>query len=102
MNSIFDFPVIIHPNIHNTNVSIAHTNHSAVAVAFPETHPVGIDIEDICDERSQTISTQLTDSEKSLRTNLSISEALFNTILWTAKESLSKVLKTGLMATTKG
>lgn len=97
-NGIFDHPLIIHSKIHNTQVSIAHTNNVAVAIAFGESHPMGVDIEDICAERSQTIATQLTDNEKSLKTNLKISEMLFNAIIWTAKEALSKTLKSGLMA----
>lgn len=97
-HGVFDFPVIMDPHLPNTNISIAHTNNAAVAITFSDKHPVGLDIEDICSQRSVTIETQLTCKEKRLNDSLAISNVLFNTLLWTSKESLGKVLKIGLMA----
>ena len=97
-HGIFDFPVIEGLDLPNTKISIAHTNKAAIAITFPEKHPLGIDIEDICEERSSAVETQLTKAEKGLKASLALSKVLFNTILWTSKESLGKALKTGLMA----
>jgi len=93
----FDQPIVIHSDIQNTQISIAHSQHSAIAIAFPEHHPMGVDIETLDEDRLKIINTQLTESEKRLCVTPSVSELMLKTVLWTAKESLSKTIKTGLM-----
>jgi 4'-phosphopantetheinyl transferase len=95
-SGIFNQPVIKSPNIPNMRVSISHDGVSAVALAFPEEHPMGIDIERIDEGKSSEISSYLTTHEKTLYQGLNNSETEIDTIMWTAKESLSKALKTGL------
>jgi 4'-phosphopantetheinyl transferase len=79
----------------NLGVSLAHTDTSAVAVCFNEKYPMGIDIEEIDEKKSDIIKTQLTESESRLSGKLKLSETELNIYLWTAKEALSKALKTG-------
>ncbi|PWK23890.1 4'-phosphopantetheinyl transferase superfamily protein [Arcicella aurantiaca] len=95
-SGIFNQPIIKLPNIPNMRVSISHDGVSAVALAFPEEHPMGIDIESIDDEKSSEMSTHFTAHEKTLYQGMNHAKNEIDTILWTAKESLSKALKTGL------
>ncbi|MEA5460953.1 4'-phosphopantetheinyl transferase superfamily protein [Arcicella sp. LKC2W] len=95
-SGIFNQPIIKLPNIPNMRVSISHDGVSAVALAFPEEHPMGIDIESIDEDKCSEISTYFTNHEKTLYQGINHSKIQIDTILWTAKESLSKVLKTGL------
>ncbi len=55
---------------------------------------MAIDIETINSDKDDTILTQLTDNEQKLAASLLSSPSL--QLLWTIKESLSKVLKCGL------
>lgn len=96
-SGIFNQPIIKEPNLPNIRVSIAHDGLSAVAISYPEEHPMGVDIESIDDEKSEAVEEQLTDFERKLIKKLSTDTKTLNMIFWTAKESLSKVLKTGLM-----
>ncbi len=95
-SGIFNQPVIKLPNIPNMRVSISHDGVSAVALAFPEEHPMGIDIESIDGDKILEVSAHFTLHEKTLYQGLNHSKTEIDTILWTAKESLSKALKTGL------
>lgn len=92
---VFDFPVIKYLVNQNGKVSISHCDSYASAIAFPEEHPMGVDIEEIDIKKIETIDTVVTENEKQLVSDFSLE--IGYTILWTAKESLSKVLKTGLM-----
>lgn len=95
-SGIFTQPVVIYeqPNI---QVSISHSDDFGAAVAFPEAHPMGIDIEKIHREQNEAIERETTESEIKLIQGLPFSYEIMLTLLWTAKEALSKVLKTGLM-----
>jgi 4'-phosphopantetheinyl transferase len=97
-SGVFNQPVIKEPNIPNILVSISHDGLSAIALAYPEEHPMGIDIETLDEEKTDEIQEHLTQQEVNLSRGLNCDNVTFNTILWTAKESLSKVLKTGLTA----
>tara|TARA_Y100001970_G_scaffold268765_1_gene360404 strand:- start:568 stop:1137 length:570 start_codon:yes stop_codon:yes gene_type:complete len=93
----FDQPIIIHPNINNTQVSIAHTDSSAVAIAFQEHQPMGVDLELKLTKTISIIDKVLSDAEKLLlkRTKKSYSDEIY-TVVWTCKESLAKTIKVGL------
>jgi 4'-phosphopantetheinyl transferase EntD len=95
---IFEFPIVAHPKLSNYHVSIAHTDSCAVAVAFPHCHPISVDIEVASGDRHDTIWKQLSTDEKQLLSQLPIAIELASAIAWTAKESLSKILRTGLTA----
>ncbi|SEW51893.1 4'-phosphopantetheinyl transferase family protein [Chitinophaga arvensicola] len=82
---VFGQPLLYCPGHSNIQVSIAHSGSHAIAVVFPEGHPMGVDIEDT---RNARLLSPLTPAEATL--------AADPLLLWTAREALSKVLKTGL------
>ena len=100
-SGIFQFPVAKY--IHNLNiqVTISHCEHIGLALAFPEAHPLGIDIEKIEENKIDTIKSQMTSKEKTMIPAMEIPLNSAYTMLWTIKESLSKILKTGLMTNFK-
>lgn len=58
---------------------------------------MGIDIENMNSDHFDVLETQITEQEKKLLKKVDLSPESGNTILWTVKEALSKILKTGLM-----
>ena len=88
-SGVFGFPVIDGGS--PKQVAISHTEAIAVAVAFPEQHPVGIDIE-LRRADSSCIVEQMTQAER----YLARSGRLDSWQLWSAKESLAKTLRAGL------
>lgn len=94
---IFHFPVVKGLN-ENTQVSISHCDDIGIALAFPEEHPLGLDIEKINDQRLEAIKSQLADEEKLLLEGYALPPITGFTLAWTIKEALSKVLRTGLTA----
>lgn len=97
-SGIFTQPIVV-SNQQNIQVSITHSDNFAAALAFPEVHPMGIDLEKINLNQNEVLESQMTEAEKERIRFLSFSysyETLL-TLLWTAKEALSKALKTGLM-----
>ncbi len=95
-NGVFDQPVLTHERARNIQVSISHSADFGAALAFPETHPMGIDIERIDPSRTGILETQATTEEKDLLRSCAVSFDAALTLLWTAKEALSKILKTGM------
>ncbi|SFJ69916.1 4'-phosphopantetheinyl transferase family protein [Thermoflavimicrobium dichotomicum] len=93
---IFNQPIVVHPNKMNIQVSISHCDDLGVAIAFSEELAMGIDIERISIDRKDVLRTQMTDREKELIESLPYSDETTLTVFWTAKEALSKILKTGL------
>jgi 4'-phosphopantetheinyl transferase len=95
---VFEQPVVRCDGNGGWDVTISHTEDLAVALAFPAGHPMGIDLERIDRRQHETILSQLSEREIGWL-NLGSAEKLqFASALWAAKESLSKVLRTGLMA----
>lgn len=93
---VFDQPVVVsgpHPSF---QVSISHTDSLGTALAFPEIHPMAIDVETICPSKREAIKSQLTLTEQKLGAFLQYDEATQLTLLWTVKEALSKALRCGL------
>lgn len=101
-SGIFQQPVIYHLQTkEKMQVSISHCGERAVALAFPETHPMGIDLEHSNKKYNAVIERQLTSQERNLLkaiTNVNYTPETYYMILWTLKEALSKVLRTGLTA----
>jgi 4'-phosphopantetheinyl transferase len=75
----------------NINISLSHSIPFSAAIAFDESQIMGIDIEKIDPSKHKVIESQMTEAELSLLGNAA------QEIFWTAKEAMSKVLKTGLM-----
>ncbi len=95
-SGVFQFPIIKHLPYSGFQVSISHCDTTGIAMAYPEEHPMGVDIEKIDFKKMDTIINILTKKEIAL-TNLYFSDkTIAFTLLWTVKESLSKILKTGL------
>lgn len=94
-NGVFQQPIVISLDHINLQVSISHTETLGAALAFPEAHPMAIDVESINRDKDHVIRSQLTVNEQRLVSSLSNHASL--KLLWTVKEALSKVLKCGLM-----
>lgn len=95
---VFSQPVVKHASSRNVHVSITHCENIAAAIAFPEAFPIGIDIERIDTKHRSVFESQVTEKERELFNPGSWSYEEFMTTVWTVKEALSKILKTGLTA----
>ncbi|MGY0035198.1 4'-phosphopantetheinyl transferase family protein [Pedobacter sp. NJ-S-72] len=96
-SGIFQQPVLYLANGGNIQLSIAHTSEMGIAVVFPEGHPMGVDVETVDEKQSETIREVLTPGELNKLGLIHIDVNNSLTLLWTMKEALSKVLRTGLM-----
>ncbi|MDP0501500.1 MAG: 4'-phosphopantetheinyl transferase superfamily protein [Verrucomicrobiota bacterium JB022] len=96
-SGVFGFPVVASTDARRPQVSLSHTGEVAVAVAFFEDHPLGIDIEAISVDRMETVLRHASAHERALLEALDCAPEVATTVLWTCKESLSKILRTGLM-----
>lgn len=81
-----------------TSVSISHCETSGAAIAFPEEQPIGIDLEKIENVEQAQISTYISAAEHQLFMRTGVGGSAGETIVWTAKEALSKVLRCGFTA----
>lgn len=97
LKGILNQPIATCPNNGNVQISITHCDDFGAAVAFPESIPMGIDVEKIEPEKKAVIESEVTCNEKKLIRNIPFDYCSSLTLLWTVKESISKVLKTGLM-----
>ncbi|PEU20734.1 hypothetical protein CN526_28045 [Bacillus wiedmannii] len=95
-SGIFNQPIVVYPSEMNAQVSISHCDNLGAAIAFSEEIPIGIDIERISADRNDILGAQMTVREKGLTKLLSYPDEIVYTLFWTAKEALSKILKTGL------
>lgn len=92
---VFNQPIVRYRDHSNIGVTISHNKSYSVALAFYESCPFGIDVEDLTDERAEIAKTQLTKAELVyLEKNREYSAIM----IWSIKEALSKVLRTGLMS----
>lgn len=97
---IFGQPIPSTPYPTSWEISITHHTPWAVALAAPAGHPIAIDLEAITPERFQTLLSQLTPEETPFVHAAGTSDIAIGTrvtLLWTAKEALSKILRCGLM-----
>ena len=97
-HGVFEQPVIRCGRNEEWDVTISHTEDVGVALAFPAGHPMGIDLEHINPGQHETILSQLSEREIGWLNHPSADRFQLASALWAAKESLSKVLRTGLMA----
>lgn len=96
-SGIFQFPVVKIPGAsQNIQVSLSHCDSIGIALAFPEQHPLGIDIEKIDTSQTEAIKSQMSSKELELITKLDMPLHTGCTLLWTIKEGLSKIFRTGL------
>lgn len=93
---VFQFPVINGCQQQNIQVSISHSDTIGIALAFPAEHPLGIDIEAVDPDKGEAMKSQIEPNELALTKSTGLNELSAATLIWTAKEALSKVLKTGM------
>lgn len=91
---VFQQPIVSLSSYSNVQVSITHSNDLGAAIAFSEEHPMGIDIEKMF-EGITSIESILTVKEEKLINILNLNANVALYLMWTAKEALSKILKTG-------
>lgn len=91
---VFNFPVVRYVQHQNIQVSITHCDNLGIALAYPEEHPLGVDVEKIDVDKVETMKALIVDTEYDLISSCSLAEG--STLIWTIKEALSKILKTGL------
>jgi len=99
-SGIFQHPIVHYPGHNKLQVSISHSDPLGVAIAFPEAHPMGIDLEEIQIEidKIKAIEEQLTSEEvKIINSSLEQETEMYYLLFWAIKEALSKILRTGLM-----
>ncbi len=96
-NGIFQQPIITCNYHSNLQISISHSDAIGAALAFQEAHSMAIDVEEINPDKVLTLQTQLTKAEQSLLFDQISDMTTRYTILWTAKEALSKILRCGFM-----
>lgn len=97
IRGVFGFPIVKSPIAKNIQISISHSDTLGVSIAFDETHPMGIDIEKISKDRIGAMLSIVSNDEQLLFKEYAVEELSSLTMIWCAKEALSKVIKTGMM-----
>ena len=95
---VFGQPIVRGGGIAGCQVTISHTDGMGGAIAFPEEHPMGLDLESVRPESDLTIESQMSSREMALLRGLPFDPSTNRALGWSMKESLSKVLKCGLMS----
>ncbi|MBE1556810.1 4'-phosphopantetheinyl transferase family protein [Sporosarcina limicola] len=97
LSGIFNYPILSLPkNTDNLSVSISHSTQMIIAITFSEKHPVSVDTEIFSIENTNKINDIILQVEKDILSSLDITKEIGYTLLWTSKESLSKIIRTGL------
>jgi 4'-phosphopantetheinyl transferase len=91
-------PVLQGDGAPGCQVTISHHDSMGGAIAFPEAHPMGLDLELPRPEADATIESQMTAREMELLRQLPLPASTARSLGWSVKESLSKVIKSGLMS----
>lgn len=95
---VFGQPVVRGAAPANAQVSLAHCDGAAAALAFDEAHPMAVDLERHDPRHAETIRREATAAELAALAAAGVSEPHRLTLLWAVREALAKVLRTGLMA----
>ncbi len=94
---VLEQPVLSGARPENLGISLSHAGPAAIAVAFPEACPMGVDLEWIRPANVALLTRQTTaDERRLLADHLGGPEAERLTRLWCLKEALSKALRCGL------
>lgn len=96
MAGVFQQPVVHYPTPEAVDVSISHCDRLAVAVAFPAIHPMAVDVELIAPQRSDVMAAVMLVDELERALPVAGSRDAACTLLWAAKEALSKTLRCGM------
>jgi len=100
-NGIFKHPVINEKLSQPVQVSISHSLYIGAALAFSELHPMAIDVEYIDFSKQLDSMVKISSHEESAIKKTKVHDTVILTLIWSAKEALSKSLKTGLAANQK-
>lgn len=92
---VFGQPLVRSALPEHAAISISHSGEFGCAVAFPEEHPMAIDLERIDAASVAVIKEQLTAREVAGAGEAAAEPAHF-TALWSAREALSKILRCGM------
>ncbi len=97
LNGIFNEP-IVKVNSFSPMVSITHAKNIGASVGYFHECPMGIDVEQIDSSFNEFLKEHTTNSEMALikNTSINLTDGLF--IIWAAKESISKTIKTGFLS----
>ena len=93
---VFTQPVVRCGSFRRPAVTISHIKKVACAIVFPDECPLGMDVEAIKASNATVMQSQMTSKEIMDFAEKEEDEICSLTVLWTAKEALSKVLKCGL------
>jgi len=94
-NGVFGYPIINVNGQSNISGSISHCDTYAAALVYPENIIMGIDIENINRVIKNTVIRSSNKHELSAIYELECVDEVKYHIIWTARESLSKCLRTG-------
>ena len=94
---VFTQPIVKFPTPEPVGVSITHAGELACALAFPQMHPIAIDVERLDTSNIEAMQSQMLPEELRPEALPQLSELVRCSVLWTAKEALSKVLQCGMM-----
>ena len=94
---VFQQPLVTGPACQGVSVCITHSAHLSAALAFPTSHPVGIDLEAIEASHLPSLQEHVETSEFPADVRSIDEDIASYTRAWTIKEALSKVLRCGLM-----
>jgi 4'-phosphopantetheinyl transferase len=95
-SGIFNQPVVHGHTSRPLGVSISHSDCLVCSLAYPEEHPMAIDVEEIDVARTKVMMTQIGCDEAALAQSVCESPDVAATVVWTAKEALSKALRCGM------
>ena len=96
-SGVFQFPILRSIKAANLNVSLSHCDDIGISIAFPDVHPMGIDLERVEESRKDLLLDYILVEEKNMLTNINIDNIIGYTMIWSIKEALSKTIKTGFM-----
>jgi 4'-phosphopantetheinyl transferase len=96
VSGIFNQPVVHGVTARPLGVSISHSDRLVCSLAYPEEHPMAIDVEEIDEARTKVMMTQIGQDEAALAQSVCESPDVAATVVWTAKEALSKALRCGM------
>ncbi len=97
-NGVLGQPSVCYARPHSTEVTLTHSLGQAIALAFPQGCPMGIDLEAITEDRVKTMREELVLSRQEHQWvhSGSMDPGALRVVLWTAREALGKVLRCGL------
>jgi 4'-phosphopantetheinyl transferase EntD len=97
-SGVFRQPILKLPFPSTLQLSFTHSESFGMAIIFPEAHPMGVDIEPVSKETMEAAGEIIAPGEWKRLSLLDTDRCNSYVMLWTIKEALSKVMRTGLMS----